>query len=62
MQALAKCVGTNSLVLTDTKVDGSWSVAQYDDTQWPAFYRCMKAQGFQPSGADYTQQSNFGQR
>ncbi len=59
--ALKVCVTTN-LALYNTKYLGGWSVQQFDDTQWPGIYRCMKALGYQPNGPDYTQQSNFGSR
>lgn len=59
---LRACQGTNNLVQYDTRADGSWWVVTYDDAQWPAFYRCMKAAGYTPDGPDYTQQTNFGRR
>jgi len=50
------------LALGDTQANGSWSSRTADDTVWPYIYRCMAARGFQPSGPDYSQQTNFGSR
>lgn len=61
--AIKACEMTRpNLATGDTKYDGSWSFMTGDDTVWPAVYRCMKAHGYQPDGADYTQQTNFGTR
>ena len=60
--AVLKVCTWDRLATYDTTYQGGWSVRTFDDVQWPIIYRCMKAHGYEPNGADYTKQTNFGTR